>query len=75
MIFLIKLYTSVLTALSSLNDPLVVNYSVAKIVQIEQKTKFYLSFFEMKPIFDLLRSKISIFPQTCKDLRKKLPNA
>ena len=31
----------------------------AKVVQIERKTKFYLSFSEMKPIFDLiLRSKV-----------------
>jgi len=43
--------------------------SAAKIVQIEQKTKFYLSFFEMQPIFDLLRSEINIFPQTTKELR------
>ena len=26
----------------------------AKVVQIERKTKFYLSFSEMKPIFDLI---------------------
>ena len=43
------------------------SYLVAKIVQIEQKTKFYLSFFEMPPIFDLiLRSEINKTPQTTK---------
>ena len=47
------------------------SYLGAKIVQIEQKTKFYLSFFEMQPIFDLLRSEINISPQTAKDLREK----
>ena len=39
MILLIKLYTSVLTALSSLNDPLVVNYSVANINIFPQTCK------------------------------------
>ena len=50
----------------------VLSYLGAKIVQIEQKTKFYLSFFEMQPIFDLLRSEISISPQTTKYLRGKV---
>lgn len=31
----------------------VLSYLGAKIVQIEQKTKYYLSFFEMQPIFEL----------------------
>ena len=48
------------------------SYLGAKIVQIEQKTKFNLSFFEMQPIFDLLRSKIVISFQTTKDLRGKV---
>ena len=59
------------------------SYLGAKIVQIEQKTKFNLSFFErlrvgerssgmMQPIFELLRSNIRISPQTTKDLRGKV---
>lgn len=30
-----------------------IKFCAAKIVQIEQITKFYLSYFEMQPIFDL----------------------
>ena len=38
-----------------------IKFCAAKIVQIEQITKFYLSYFEMQPIFDLfLKVKITI---------------
>ena len=30
-----------------------IKFCAAKVVQIEQITKFYLSYFEMQPIFDL----------------------
>jgi hypothetical protein len=32
-----------------------IKFCAAKIVQIEQITKFYLSYFEMQPIFDLFQ--------------------
>ena len=32
-----------------------IKFCAAKVVQIEQITKFYLSYFEMQPIFDLFQ--------------------